>query len=123
MQIGFINCDWIYKRLARLKLPALFPVLNQELKQLFRGRVKSASAIWQGRSVSERNIAENALRIKLPLAENDSHGNEEKWWLIHEIYFSFSSSMTSTPAGGTKINKLLASLRLCSIWLKDILVF
>jgi len=46
MQIGFINCDWIYKRLARLKLPALFPVLNQELKQLFRGRVKSASAIW-----------------------------------------------------------------------------
>jgi len=47
------------KRLARLKPPALFPVLNQELKQLFRGRVKNASAIWLGRSVSRPNIAEN----------------------------------------------------------------
>ena len=47
------------KRLARLKPPAFFPVVNQELKQLFRGRVKSASAIWLGRSVSELNIAEN----------------------------------------------------------------
>jgi len=64
MQIGFINCDWIYKRLARLKLPALFPVLNQKLKQLFRGKVKSASAIWLGRSVSGHNIVENDLRIK-----------------------------------------------------------
>jgi hypothetical protein len=54
------------KRLARLKPPALFPVLNQELKQLFRDRVKSASAMWLGRSVSGRNIAENDLRIKLP---------------------------------------------------------
>jgi hypothetical protein len=52
------------KRLARLKPPALFPVLNQELKQLSCGRVKSASAMWLGRSVSGRNIAENDLRIK-----------------------------------------------------------
>jgi len=47
------------KRLARLKPPALFPVLNQELAQLFRDRVKSTSATWLGRSVSERNVAEN----------------------------------------------------------------
>ena len=56
-----IDYPWFQqpKRLARLKPPALFPVLNQELKQLFRGRVKSASAIWLGRSVSRPNIAEN----------------------------------------------------------------
>jgi hypothetical protein len=47
------------KRLARLKPPAFFPVVNQELKQLFRGRVKNASATWLERSVSVLNIAEN----------------------------------------------------------------
>jgi len=47
------------KRLARLKPPALFPVSNQELTQLSCGRVKSAPAIWRGRSASMPNIAEN----------------------------------------------------------------